>query len=128
MTPQQLDLAWKNLATKHDNFETTLEVSNLINDSINKWLDWYDANYNEWPTSEMPRWESLYNQTNRTLEAAIAQSGNRTATTVASSGPIKELDPISIWGRITKAQKKKLYVAGGILALLGIVAASKVRT
>lgn len=126
MTPSELDSLWTKLGQKQASYALEKTVDELINDAINKWLDWYDGNYGSWPTSEMPRWEALYNQTLKTLDAAIAQAGNTAYVNVSSSGPVREIAPISIWGRITKKQKK--YIAGGVLAILGVIAASKVRT
>jgi hypothetical protein len=127
MTPQELDAKWNQLSNRQASFSIPANIDSLVNTAINQWLDWYDGNYNAWPTNELAKYEQLYNQTNTTLEAAILQGGNTTYTAPTSKpGNVIQLEPVSIWGKLFK-DKKKIAILG-IASILTLIAASKVRT
>lgn len=85
-TYDQLAKSWDAVINLWDRIKTlpSQDVVTTVNNTINRWLDFYEGSIVEWYTLEqpvpgyltdqLPKWHDLYNKTKKVVETSAAQS------------------------------------------------------
>jgi len=125
-SPDELNTAYEKLMWIWDRLETLPQqsVTDIVNDTLSKWQDWFWGNYEDWPISQLNLWVERYHILSQVIEDAAKK------TTVLPEppkeqpiGPIVELPPEYVYGKVVPIKpagisKGILWTIAGILAVI----------